>query len=189
MVFRFGVPFILEANSVMKESHRAELGSMYLWPGVGSLPMLARESLHTLSDMRNSCSLEPSPNRVTGALESKSGVCGHPEGDRPSSQRPFGSPWFCVPTYFTLCSDSHSARRLLKAQEQQVWAKVKQDLVGLSSPAFQGRTRLRVQRGSLPSPHLRSCFSLTFELASPASDIFLTALFASSLKQKEQSPG
>jgi hypothetical protein len=37
---------------------------------------------------------------------------------------------------------------------------------------------------SLP---VRGCFSLTFEPVSSVSDVFLTALFASSLKQKEQS--
>lgn len=40
---------------------------------------------------------------------------------------------------------------------------------------------------TLSFSHLRECFSLTFELLYPVSDVSLTALFASSLKQKEQS--
>ena len=67
----------------------------------------------------------------------------------------------------------------------------KQNWVELNSTTFAGKNNIQMFSWDFfPfSPPARVCFSLTFELVSPVSDVFLTALFASSLKQKEQSLG
>lgn len=64
-------------------------------------------------------------------------------------------------------------------------------LAGLNPTTFLGKNSDQTFSWDvfLFSPPARVCFSLTFELLSPVSDVFLTALFASSLKQKEQSLG
>lgn len=144
--------------------------------------------------MINSSSLALVPKtagafRWYNAFENKYGVCRHPDGG-----------WgVCLPIRDPLVIRSSTFYSVLIVTPRGGFLKhtntkcgeIKQNEVELNSTTFAGKNNIRMFSWDFFSfsPPARACFSLTFELVSPVSDVFLTALFASSLKQKEQSLG